>query len=209
MSEDLERALDRLARDESPTAESAHLGDDELRMVRIAQLIRGSTPAPPRPQFVAELRGNLRPGIRVSRRTAFLSGFGALAAGILGGIGLDHLRPASTPSQEAIVPTHGKWHVIARVDELPTHAVQRFSAGAVEGFVIKHGSQVHAISSFCTHLACRLNYEQSEGALVCPCHGAEFSLNGQTRYGPYGHPLPPLPKIPVRVRDGQIEVLGA
>jgi len=53
-----------------------------------------------------------------------------------------------------------------------------------------------------------LRFSADEPAFVCPCHGAEFNLHGDLRYGPntYGQPLPPLPSIEVRVKDQSIEV---
>ncbi len=40
----------------------------------------------------------------------------------------------------------------------------------------------HALSTTCTHLGCRINFE-AEGFL-CPCHGSRFSLQGVVLNGP-------------------------
>jgi len=47
-----------------------------------------------------------------------------------------------------------------------------------------------------------------EQAFVCPCHGAEFDVQGHVRYGPYGYDqkLPPMPTIKVRVNGESVEV---
>src|SRR5438094_366002 len=67
-----------------------------------AMLIRGYSPAPTNTQFDEVFRVQQLPAPRrITRRTAFLSGLGALAAGLLGGIGLDHLlerRAGGAPS---------------------------------------------------------------------------------------------------------------
>jgi nitrite reductase/ring-hydroxylating ferredoxin subunit len=213
MSDEFERALDRLAQDESPRIELEHLGEDERRMVHMAQLIRGSRGGEMRPDFAGELRERMAAQPRViSRRAAFLSGAGALAAGLLAGIGLDRFSrgasPASTGPRQALVGKDGKWFPVAQVADLPHGAVKAFRAGAVQGFLINNHGTVRALSRICTHMGCSLNFEGGEQSFVCPCHGAEFDLQGQSRYGPGGYrqTLPPLPAISVRVRDGTIHV---
>lgn len=51
----LDRALDRLCADESPRHEAFALGPSDVRMLRFAQLMRGTPAPPPRPQFVERL----------------------------------------------------------------------------------------------------------------------------------------------------------
>lgn len=210
MNEHLDHALDAVAHDRSPASEMAYLDEEEQRMVRMAQLLRGSrgqeVPAP----LVEELRGRLFPSSRrVSRRTAFLSGIGTLAAGILAGVGLDHAinEKGSTPEQ-ALVGHNGKWYQVAQLADLPDGSIRPFTAGAVQGFLIHRKGNVRAMSRICTHMGCALKFERNEQAFVCPCHGAEFDLQGHSRYGPggYGSALPPLPGIKTRVNGGTVEV---
>ena len=53
---------------------------------------------------------------------------------------------------------------------------------------IKKGDQLAAYSSRCTHLGCRIN--KSEGdRLICPCHGSEYTMDGQVIKGPALHAL--------------------
>jgi Rieske Fe-S protein len=54
--------------------------------------------------------------------------------------------------------------------------------------VIKSVEKVKAYSARCTHLGCLIN-KADNGNLVCPCHGSEFSSNGEVIRGPADKPL--------------------
>lgn len=210
-SDRLNRALEDLLADRSPRAEVQGLDADEQRMVRFAQLLRGSRSEEPAPEFVESLHGRLFPETQgVSRRTAFLGAMGALAAGIIGGLGLERAIP---PGQKkttygALVGKNGRWVSVAAESELPEGAIKSFRASHVQGFLVNRGGQIYALSRICTHMGCQLDFAAKDQAFVCPCHGAEFTLSGELRYGPHGYaiPLPPLPWIDTRRRDGKIEV---
>ncbi|MGV1098801.1 QcrA and Rieske domain-containing protein [Thiovibrio sp. JS02] len=47
-----------------------------------------------------------------------------------------------------------------------------------------------AVSRKCTHLGCRLNYQDKEGILLCPCHQSRFSKTGERISGPARKNLP-------------------
>jgi nitrite reductase/ring-hydroxylating ferredoxin subunit len=47
-----------------------------------------------------------------------------------------------------------------------------------------------AVSRKCTHLGCRLNYQDQEGVLLCPCHQSRFSREGLRLSGPAQKDLP-------------------
>jgi nitrite reductase/ring-hydroxylating ferredoxin subunit len=207
------QALESLLADRSPRQEAAQLDDEEQAMLRMAQLLRGSRSQAPSRQFVDRLHDQLLPSTpRMSRRTAFLSGLGALAAGILAGVGLDRLGKGSSTEHEPLVePGRGRWMHVANVAEVPSHAVRPFTAGAVQGFLINRGGHYRAFSRICTHMGCTLTFHRSEQSLVCPCHRANFALNGRQLFGPNRYPqvLPRLPEIDVRVQGHSIQVWAA
>ena len=60
-----------------------------------------------------------------------------------------------------------------------------------------------AFSINCTHLGCPVRWEASSTLFFCPCHGGVYYKDGQVAAGP---PPKPLPRYPVRVHDGQVEV---
>ena len=41
-----------------------------------------------------------------------------------------------------------------------------------------------AVSRTCTHLGCRLNYNEEEHMLICPCHKSKFTPDGKRVSGP-------------------------
>lgn len=61
-----------------------------------------------------------------------------------------------------------------------------------------------AFSVNCTHLGCPVRWLPDANIFVCPCHGGVYYKDGQVAAGP---PPKPLTRYPVRVRDGQVELL--
>jgi Rieske Fe-S protein len=86
----------------------------------------------------------------------------------------------------------------------------RFSTGAVEGYVVNHGSGTYqAISAMCTHMPCALEFNPAAQRLDCRCHEAWFGLDGKPLGSRYPYALPPLPTVRTRVVDGRVEVFSA
>jgi nitrite reductase/ring-hydroxylating ferredoxin subunit len=216
-SESFERAIERLISDQSPRAEAPQLDDEELAMLRMAQVLRGSRESAPTPQFVERLHDELfPPARRVSRRTAFLSGIGAMAAGLLGGVGIERLTMGTSTASQSIPlvsAKRGKWIHVADVAEIPPGSIKPFTAGAVQGVIINSQGNLRAVSSICSHMGCalRLDHDHGETYLKCPCHGAEFHLTGSQKhsFNNYAFRLPSLPSVEVRVKGTKVEVFGA
>jgi Rieske Fe-S protein len=65
-------------------------------------------------------------------------------------------------------------------------------------------TDVRAISATCTHLGCRVRWDQRASRFRCPCHGGEYDPEGRVVSGPPPRPLPP---IAARINDdGDVEV---
>lgn len=208
-----DRAIDAILEDRSPRAEAGRLSDQELKMLRVAQLLRGNRPGAdrPAPALVESVRrGQIGTARRVSRRTAFLSGIGALAAGLIGGISLDRLLRRPFSGAPTAAGTSGRWFEVASASDVPPGAIRPFQIGALQGYVLNRGGTLEALSRRCTHMGCTVAFSKPDGAFVCPCHGAEFDLRGVMIEGPGGYTtartLPPLPSIQVRERDGSIQI---
>jgi Rieske Fe-S protein len=57
-----------------------------------------------------------------------------------------------------------------------------------------------------THLTCPVKFSQQSGRLECPCHNGAFDVaTGRVLEGP---PPRPLPRIKLRIADGQIFAEG-
>jgi menaquinol-cytochrome c reductase iron-sulfur subunit len=56
----------------------------------------------------------------------------------------------------------------------------------------------------CTHLGCPVRWLADAQLFLCPCHGGVYNGDGSVAAGP---PPKPLPRYPVRVRDGRVEIL--
>ncbi len=195
---------------------------DDLEAVAAAIELSAARPQAglPDPRFVERLEARLREhaggdvpaaaGGRLSRRGLLRAGGLAAAAAATGAVvdrlAVDH-GPGTPGGPEKLAVEGGSWHAVAALDALPAGRAARFSTGRVEGVVIhRGGGEVLALSAVCTHLGCILQLDPSAGQLNCPCHRAAFGLGGEVLYHEQPQPLRALPRIPVRVRDGQVEV---
>jgi Rieske Fe-S protein len=209
-----EDAVEKVVRDRSPRADVPRLSMEEQRMIQMAQLLHGSQTHTVDPVYKERLHDRLfRGGRKYSRRTAFLSSLGAMAAGVIAGLGIDRTLTGTTESPDRAVPLvgqNGRWVPVAQVADLPHGAVRGFTAGPVQGYLINHHGQLRAVSRICTHMGCAVKFEGTGQHFVCPCHGAEFDLSGRFLYGAHGEPyspaLAPLPPINVRVNGSAVEV---
>jgi len=61
-----------------------------------------------------------------------------------------------------------------------------------------------AYTVHCTHLGCPVRWVADAQLFLCPCHGGVYNADGTVSAGP---PPKALPQYPVRVRDGQVEIL--
>lgn len=61
-----------------------------------------------------------------------------------------------------------------------------------------------AFSVNCTHLGCPVRWEADAELFMCPCHGGVYNKDGSRAAGP---PPKGLPKYPVRIVNGDVEIL--
>ena len=60
-----------------------------------------------------------------------------------------------------------------------------------------------ALSMYCTHTGCPVQWVQSTSLFYCPCHGGAFHRDGSVAAGP---PPRALDRHDTRVRNGQVEI---
>lgn len=58
----------------------------------------------------------------------------------------------------------------------------------------------------CSHLGCPVRWLAKANLFMCPCHGGVYYADGEVAAGP---PPRRLFNYPVRVRDGQVEILAS
>lgn len=215
--EQLDRYVEDLLADRRP--ERTPLASDEaLEARRVAAMLRAARPGSTLPS--GEFRDRIQQGIanamraggvsatgaRPSRRSLLLTAVGSLAAGILATLGIERVmqRPAPTRSLVDV----GSWQPLMALASLPERAPVRFSHGPLEGYVIRNGSTVRALSALCTHMPCLLNWSTIRSQFECPCHGATFNETGVSTGRYELAELPPLPPIHVRVNQDQVEIFS-
>jgi cytochrome b6-f complex iron-sulfur subunit len=60
-----------------------------------------------------------------------------------------------------------------------------------QDFLLFAGAEgVHAVSRICTHLGCRVHYQQDKQYIECPCHHSRFAPDGSRFAGPAEKNLP-------------------
>jgi len=85
--------------------------------------------------------------------------------------------------------------VWAGVTALTAAWLRRLDAERFEAFAIN-----------CAHLGCPVRWLAKAKLFMCPCHGGVYYADGSVAAGP---PPRGLFKYPVRVRDGQVEILAS
>ncbi len=99
--------------------------------------------------------------------------------------------------------------MIVRGEEIPvggSHVFQ-YPEAHDDCILIRISSQEFvAYSQKCTHLSCPVQALPEHGELRCPCHNGVFDLaSGRPLAGP---PRRPLPRILLRVSDGEVWAVG-
>lgn len=187
---------------------AARSGADQPDEAFVTGLHRRIAAEAARQEAAARPAGRLTPGRRRVLQATALSATGAAI-----GFGVDRLTTPSSgapPEANVITPRFGSWQTVAMDHQLPEGAVLSFDLGAVTGFVRRADGRVQAISGICTHQGCRLDLTPARDKLSCPCHGATFALSGESLAHPFrvNATLLALPRLPVRVQGGEVQVYG-
>jgi len=69
-------------------------------------------------------------------------------------------------------------------------------------FVLRsEGGEVEVFSDVCTHLSCRVNWNEDTQEFACPCHAAFFDKDGAVISGP---PPRPLDRYEIKLEENQL-----
>jgi Rieske Fe-S protein len=135
------------------------------------------------------------------RRREVLIGTGLGVAGAaLAGCASYGEKPAAAkpPAHSAAPPAIAQ--ALTTVSDVPV------GSGVIAGDIVVTQPTAGAfagLSSVCPHAGCNVN-KIVDGAIVCPCHGSRFNLDGSVAKGPATEPL----EARAVVVDGDSIVLG-
>lgn len=151
--------------------------------------------------LIARLTGRSKTGRALSFAGLSVAGAGAFLGGHLSyaqGGGTSHAAP-----EVARVPE--EWTVAGSLASLPEGEPVARRAGDTSVLLFREGDRVSALIDRCSHEGGPLSEGPVvDGCVVCPWHGSTFRINdGAVIHGPAGNDQPVLP---VRVRDGMVEV---
>lgn len=153
--------------------------------------------------------------LRGLRRRTLLTWLSFALAGVAGALAaVPVIGVVVWPLRRAAVQT---WEAVGAADDFAlgvTTAVAYRDPERVPwgGFTAENAAWVRrvgadrfiAFSSYCTHTGCPVRWIEGARLFLCPCHGGAFDGDGRVAAGP---PPAPLPRLAVRVREGQVEVL--
>jgi nitrite reductase/ring-hydroxylating ferredoxin subunit/uncharacterized membrane protein len=127
----------------------------------------------------------------------------ALGAAYLGGDLVYGQRIGVTNANTGFLPD--EFTPILQSAALAENSMVRARAGSSDVLLVRQHGRVCALAHSCAHLGGPLSEGTlKDGAVVCPWHGSEFSLDdGRVLNGPSAHNQP---RVAVRERGGQIEV---
>ena len=134
-------------------------------------------------------------------------GMGLITAALAGIVGA-----AAVPRREA---SARRWRKAASVFDLPPNApfaavlAEKKADGWLETskqsvvYIDKQGESYRAFSATCSHLGCRVTWDETKTQYLCPCHGGVYDRDGRVVAGP---PPAPLTQVNVRVNPQSSEI---
>ncbi len=142
----------------------------------------------------------------LSRISLMLAGIGALLVAVPSGVFLLGLRRSRSA-----------WRGVGKIEEFAEGTTTKISfldpsplpwagitAQTAAWLRRDAGDRFVVFAVNCTHLGCPIRWLPTADLFMCPCHGGVYYKDGTVAAGP---PPRPLTRYPVRVRDGQVEVL--
>lgn len=70
--------------------------------------------------------------------------------------------------------------------------------------VTTDGQDAKVFSNVCTHLSCRVTWNEERQGFFCPCHDGLFGADGAVLAGP---PPRPLDQFQTKIENGQLSIL--
>lgn len=142
------------------------------------------------------------------------SEFVTIVVGVLGtimgvAVGLPAIGYILSPALK--VQIREAWVPVGLLDSYPvgTPTLFSFTRTTINGWektVNSFGAYIYretedrviAYSNWCTHLSCRVTWQENNQIYWCPCHSGEFNIQGEVVNGP---PPRPLDRYETKVED--------
>ena len=136
----------------------------------------------------------------ISRRS-FVTGVVGVLGGVIAAIvGLPAIGYLISPALKK--ESSDEWVPLGLVDDLPEGEPKLFSftrtkqvgwertANSYGVYVVrKANGKLDVFSNVCTHLSCRVSWDDTVDEYVCPCHDGHFAKDGAIISGPQPRPL--------------------
>ena len=153
----------------------------------------------------------------LSRKEFVTLTVGALGSVIAGIVGIPAVGYLLSPALQA-KSSKESWIPLGPLENYPigTPTLFTFTRSKINGweksvnsygiFVVrKSDTEVEIFSNICTHLACRVNWSEERQQYLCPCHDAQFTIDGQVAGGPPPRPLDKFTEI--KIEEGILSFL--
>ena len=151
--------------------------------------------------WAARRRDNRAPGVALSALGYAVAALSAWLGGHLSfarGVGVNQTAFEDLPQQ---------WTAVLGEDGLEEGKLTGAQADGVPVLLVRKEGRLYALIDRCSHRGCPLHEgELTDTAVVGPCHGSTFRLDGSLVKGPAAFPQPALQ---VRVESGKVEVRAA
>jgi nitrite reductase/ring-hydroxylating ferredoxin subunit/uncharacterized membrane protein len=151
--------------------------------------------------WAARRRGNRASGVALSALGYAVATFSAWLGGHLSfarGVGVNQTAFEDAPDE---------WTAVLGEDGLKEGRLTSAQANGVTVLLVRKEGRLYGLIDRCSHRGCSLHEgELTDDAVVCPCHGSTFRLDGSIVKGPATSPQPALQ---VRVESGKVEVRAA
>jgi Rieske Fe-S protein len=184
--------------------------DDSATAPRPAVSFTTAAPVDTQGDNSARARSAKRGPSRRAMLTGGLSAAAGLAAGVAGGIFVDHATTQASPPtgrwDVALVGGNGAWQPVALVTDVAPGTVKRFTTTNLVGHLIRRSDgSFYALSAACTHMGCIVAWNAGQHTFDCPCHNGRF--DGQGTALP-NQPIPyrPLPTIATKIADDTVYI---
>jgi len=138
---------------------------------------------------------------------------GTIMAAVVGLPAIGYLISPATKTQES-----DAWIELGPLESYPigTPTLFNFTRSKINGwektvnsygiYILRRSEaedDLLVLSNVCTHLSCRVTWKEDQQEYACPCHDAQFDIDGDVTYGP---PPRPLDRYETKVEEGNLYI---